>query len=214
MSASRAGGSRMLGLVCCLSFVAVAGLLPSVQAKDAADRVLWKGKLPRSAADCRVRLEHPLGALQVHRQGRALRLLGDASQWAVTEQASGARHRLEVTALGAGEPPADARPLRLEAPPRCLLELETTAGAIEVSGGIGPLQAQTRTGDIILHVPGEPDLRVDLSTSGDITVDFSVDIDYRRAQEPAKQGAIRVGSAETEVKLSSRQGAVRVLRSR
>lgn len=202
---------RMLGLLCCLS---LAGASTAVLARDAADSVLWQGKLPSGAADCRLRLEHPQGAVQVHRQGRVLRLLGDRSQWAVAVQGSGARHRLEVSAADPGEPPAAARPLRLQAPARCQLELRTTFGAIEVRGAAGPLQAETRTGDIVLHLPGRSNAAVELATSGDITVDFSVEIDYRRAQEPSKYGHIRVGTADTGVKLSSRQGAVRVLRGR
>jgi hypothetical protein len=211
MSAASIGVARALGLVCGLSLV---GLLPSAQANGAGDGVLWKGRVARSAADCRVRLEHPHGAVQVLRRGRSARLLGERGPWAVAAHGAGASHRLDVSVAGAGEPPADARPLRLEVPARCQLELETSFGAIEVSGKVGPLQAQTRTGDIVLRVPAEADLRINLATSGETTVDFSIDIDYRRAQEPAKHGAIRIGSGETEVKLSSRQGAVRVLRSR
>jgi hypothetical protein len=75
-----------------------------------------------------------------------------------------------------------------------------------------PFSAETVTGDITAVVDADANLTLRLATSGEITVDFPIDIDYRYLQEPAKHGRIVLGDGTTLVDLKSRQGTIRVLR--
>lgn len=170
---------------------------------------------------CRLRLNLADGSVAVRAGGPELRLLGETAAWriAAVELAGPTGDTLELTVSAGAEGVSDgaaraaaAPAVVLEAPSGCELELRTTHGRIEVSGPRqAPLVAETTTGVITLWVAPAGDLAIDLATSGEITVDFSVAIDYFHHQEPDKQGQIRLGSGATRARLNSRQGAIRVL---
>ena len=73
-------------------------------------------------------------------------------------------------------------------------------------------EVSTLTGDITLRVP-EGSFSIELATSGEITVDFPVEIEYRYHGEPSKEGLITIGSGATSIRLESRRGTIRVLRA-
>ena len=83
---------------------------------------------------------------------------------------------------------------------------------------IFPAAVDTVTGDITAWVDPDAEATIVLATSGEITTDFSIVIDFRYHEEPAKHGrlTIRAGATieggATKVRLTSRRGAVSVLR--
>jgi hypothetical protein len=70
----------------------------------------------------------------------------------------------------------------------------------------------TTTGPITLYLDPQASVAVDLATSGEITVDFSVFIDYVYHQEPAKLGKVVIGDGLTSARVNSRRGHISVLR--
>ncbi|MCP4902320.1 MAG: DUF4097 family beta strand repeat protein, partial [bacterium] len=82
---------------------------------------------------------------------------------------------------------------------------------VELGRATLPLKAETTTGDITAIVAEDANVTIRLATSGRIRVDFSVEIEYRIAVEPAKYGQIVIGSGETIIDLTSRQGTISVL---
>lgn len=166
--------------------------------------VLWTG----NDGPCRIRLESPSGDLEVALVSGPPRLLGAAGAWR-----SQAGERDGATHLVASPQTPAASALRLEVPPLCQLIVVTQRGNIEAAGLFAsPLELETNSGNITLRVPAASNLAVELATSGEITVDFSVSIDYRHHQEPSKQGRIVLGSAAGSVRLSSNTGSIRVLK--
>lgn len=184
--------------------------------------LLWE--LP-ATAPCRLSLVHPDGAVEVVAGGTGARLLGDVRQWqvAVAESGGALEPQLRLTVgrriatddpgdgPGAGSP-ADPRPVHLEVPAGCDLAIRTGAGAVDVRGSrLGRLAAESSTGDITLWVAPSVAPAVELATSGEITIDFSITIEYFRHQEPAKRGRIGAGAGAAWAQLASRQGSIRVL---
>lgn len=184
--------------------------------------LLWE--LP-ATAPCRLSLVHPDGAVEVVAGGTGARLLGEARRWqvAVAESGGASDPQLRLTVgrgIAADDPgdgpmagaPADSRPVLLEVPAECDLAIRTGAGAVEVRGSrLGRLAAESSTGDITLWVPPSVAPAVELATSGEITIDFSIAIEYFRHQEPAKRGRIGAGAGAAWAQLASRQGSIRVL---
>jgi hypothetical protein len=199
-----------------LAALALAPVLAATAAAPAiaADGLLWQAARP--GADCRLRVVHEQGALQVRPHRRTLRLVGAQADWQVeasTDEAGGTTLRISPREPTAAV--ADGAPLRLEAPARCRLALETGDGAIEVMAPLPGLSASTRTGAIVQWLPRRPPpLELVFETSGESVVDFSVEIDYRHGHEPAKRGIIRLGEGGAGISLHSRQGTIRVLRDR
>jgi len=172
--------------------------------------LLWQ--LPAGEA-CRLRLVNDAGAVEVLTGGTAARLLGVAGRTRAEATATEDAILLTVSA------PPDAAPgesrVILEAPGACELFLRAGQGEIEVHGPrLGRLAAETTTGDITLWVGPSGGVAAELATSGEITVDFSVTIDYFPHQEPAKHGKITTGVGASSARLTSLQGAIRVLRLR
>lgn len=163
-----------------------------VAAPAAAADVLWQAPATR---ECKIVLVFADGPVEVVR-GAPPRLLGDARRVSVAVTQRAGETLLTLTPAGS---PGDAGVL-LEAPVSCRLDV------------------QTQTGDITLIADKDDHLGVELATSGEITVDFSITIDYHHHEEPAKRGLITTGPKDTGetpvIRLSSRQGAIRVLRSR
>ncbi|MBP9824522.1 MAG: hypothetical protein KBF21_09890, partial [Thermoanaerobaculia bacterium] len=107
----------------------------------------------------------------------------------------------------------ESPPVLLEVPAGCDLAIRTGAGAVEVRGSrLGRLAAESSTGGITLWVPPSVEPAVEVATSGEITVDFSITIEYFRHQEPAKLGRIEPGASVSWAQLRSRQGSIRVLK--
>lgn len=70
----------------------------------------------------------------------------------------------------------------------------------------------TQTGDIQVWLWEDADMNVGLATSGEISTDFSLEIEHRRLEEPSKHAVAVVGRGGPELTLRSKQGRVRLLR--
>lgn len=70
----------------------------------------------------------------------------------------------------------------------------------------------TVTGAIEVYVGEDADLNVDLGTSGEISTDFSIEIEHHRFEEPGKIGRAVIGEGGPVLSLQSRRGAVKLLR--
>lgn len=132
----------------------------------------------------------------------------------------------ELTATGAGEAPrlalrvarelATQAHAQLQVPGPCALRVTSGEGHVTLLAGTrAPLNVETTTGTIVLCIEEPTDIDLSLATSGELTVDFSVMLDYDPRQEPSKKGSIRFRSgaphAAIPVSLSSRQGAIRTV---
>lgn len=177
--------------------------------------LLWE--LP-ATAPCRLSLVHPDGAVDVVVGGKGARLLGEAHRWqvAVAESGDPTAAQLRLTVRRGDGPEAgaapDLPPVLLEVPAGCDLAIQTGAGEVDVRGSqLGRLAAESATGDITLWVPPSVEPAVEVATSGEITVDFSITIEYLRHQEPEKLGRIEPGAGASWAQLRSRQGSIRVL---
>lgn len=178
----------------------------------AAERLesLWSVRADRG---CSVSITHEQGSLAIERARGRIRLDAAPGRWRV-EPAVDAEGGIRLSLKAAGAEAPDRAPVRLRVPSHCALEAKTEAGSISVSGRHrAPVAATSRTGDIEFRVEPRSDLDVSAATSGDLTVDFSVELDYRHHREPAKHGSLRVGSGGVDVTLTSRRGAVRVLKA-
>ncbi len=109
----------------------------------------------------------------------------------------------------------------------------STSGAIRVAGS-GPLRArsesgrvavvfrdapsartsevQTTSGEIVTWLPDSPDLLLQAATRGEITTDFSIDID-REPETQWKSARARIGIGDAELVLSSEAAPIRILRA-
>ncbi|MCP3959329.1 MAG: DUF4097 domain-containing protein [bacterium] len=75
-----------------------------------------------------------------------------------------------------------------------------------------PVKVDTVTGDITVFAGPDTSATISFATSGEITVDYPVEIEFRHRQEPAKHGLVVIGDGAEQVRLRSRQGSVSVLR--
>ena len=85
--------------------------------------------------------------------------------------------------------------------------------ALEIGRRASPVAVETVSGDITAWVDAAADVTVFVATSGEITTDYTIAIENRYHEEPAKVGRIAIGSGATDACLTSRRGAVRVLRA-
>ncbi len=210
-----------------IAAIAAIAPLPQLASASAAPErppdLLWE--LP-ATAPCRLSLVHLGGAVEVVVGGTGARLLGEARRWQVAVAEPGGPTdsplRLTVGRVAAAEDTGAASeagaspespPALLEVPAGCDLAIRTGAGAVEVHGSrLGRLAAESSTGGITLWVPPSVEPAVEVATSGEITVDFSITIEYFRHQEPAKLGRIEPGASVSWAQLRSRQGSIRVLK--
>ncbi len=185
--------------------------------------LLWE--LP-ATAPCRLSLVHLDGAVEVVVGRTGARLLGEGP--ALAGRGRRARRPDGFAAPAHGRPGGASRgpgaaseagaspespPALLEVPAGCDLAIRTGAGAVEVHGSrLGRLAAESSTGGITLWVAPSVEPAVEVATSGEITVDFSITIEYFRHQEPAKLGRIEPGASVSWAQLRSRQGSIRVLK--
>lgn len=173
---------------------------------------LWQGA--RFGA-CSLELHFEQGSLEVEPGRGRPRLEGPAASWQVEEVRDEDGHRrLHLKTPPSSEENMSA-PLRLALPARCAARLITTHGNVTaVAPPRAGLQAESVTGNLTLFLPHDGDYSVMAATSGDLTVDFDLELDYLRHAEPAKRGRLRLGAGTTGVTLESKRGAVRVLEAR
>lgn len=84
-----------------------------------------------------------------------------------------------------------------------MLETGVTAAAQEFT---------TVTGEIEVHLWEDADMNVTIATSGEISTDFSMQIEHHRLEEPGKRAVAIVGEGGPELSLYSKRGRVRLLR--
>ena len=113
--------------------------------------------------------------------------------------------------------PADATAeVTVSVPGECSVIVRTGTAAVVVETGpkAFPVVVESRTGEITAWIDPGAGARVDFATSAEITSDFSVDIEYRYHEQPAKYGVVRSpveGSGDgVPVRLTSRQGPIRL----
>lgn len=159
------------------------------QAEAGSGVELWRGPEGRSAETCRIALSTADAAVEVRTvtDGPAV-LLGDDARSSVSLSSEDGKEDDTTRLVATGD-----GPLVLRLPPRCAVSVETVTGAV------------------VYRAEPESDATVFLATSGEITVDFSVEIEYRHHQEPSKYGQVTVGDGGTRVELTSRRGAVSIL---
>lgn len=94
--------------------------------------------------------------------------------------------------------------------------IETRRGKITATLLTGatsdPQILETETGEIQVHVWEDADLKVDIATSGEISTDFSLEIEHLRFQEPGKRARAIIGAGAAELRLASKQGPIRLFR--
>ncbi len=172
---------------------------------------LWRG--PLAAADCRVVLINEVGGARLGTDLSAVEavVLGAASEVTVEAAASPEQTVLTVARRGGGPAGGD---VELRMPPGCAVTLRTGRGSVEIEIGreASPVAVETVTGDVTARIDPAAGATVHLATSGEITTDYTIAIDFRYHEEPAKIGRVVIGSGATGVRLTSRRGAVRVLR--
>ena len=191
--------------------IAVIGLTVAPSAiADRPDGPLWSGAV---AASCRIRLVNELGGVRVDtiEERSEVRVLGDASL-VVDAVATGSEWALTVAPRVGGSERAAGQDVVIQTPPRCRLEVRTDAGSVTLApDDVFAATVSTVTGDITL-ISDLKNVTIRLATSGEITVDYTVKIQYRHRQEPAKVGSLVVGDGTTQVRLTSLRGTVSVLR--
>ena len=75
-----------------------------------------------------------------------------------------------------------------------------------------PQDLKSQTGDISIFVWEGTDARVRLQTSGEISTDFSIHIDFDRAKEPDKVATTEMGNGKSTISAFSKRGRIRLLR--
>jgi hypothetical protein len=84
--------------------------------------------------------------------------------------------------------------------------------ALESGATEQPQAITTETGDIEVYLWEDAAMQVRLATSGEISTDFSIEIDHRRFEEPGKHGRATIGKGGPQLVLESKRGRVRLLR--
>ena len=186
--------------------LALAALLATQGAALAADPdLLWEGE---RSGTCHLSVRFDQGRLEVDAGRGRPHLDGSATHWTTMSKATSAEG-VTVLDLVATRPDAT---MRLSLPERCTAQFVAESGAITLNTvPASGVRAESVTGDIVLYVPRKADLAVDAATSGNLSVDFDLDLDYLHHQEPSKRGHLRIGSGSAPVSLESKRGAVRVL---
>ncbi len=175
---------------------------------------LWSAAV--GEGPCAVELINELGGIDVRPSDQRIVVWGKTPELAIEAVHGAGDVKLTVTDGGRSA----GGDVELQVPPRCDVTVRTGDGAVDVDLGPRPLKVavETVTGAITVRADPAAAVTIDLATSGEITTDYTIAIDFRYHQEPAKYGRVQVvggGSATgatAEVHLTSRRGAVRVLR--
>ncbi len=70
----------------------------------------------------------------------------------------------------------------------------------------------TETGDLSIYFGGEADAAIRAATSGLLSTDISLEVDYQADRQPIKRAEGMLGKGSSEVAVSSRDGHVRLIR--
>ena len=101
----------------------------------------------------------------------------------------------------------------------------STSGAVDVDSRFGDVSVlftasawqsephiETQTGQVDALIPANADARIDAATSGHITSDYSMTIDYQRERD-RKRATVVLGEGKGLIRIESARGDVRLLRS-
>jgi len=96
------------------------------------------------------------------------------------------------------------------------VQVKTMRGKIVVSLAANatrrPQTLVTETGEIEVWVAEDASFEVELSTSGEIGTDFSIDIEHHRDIEPSKLAVATIGQGGPVLRVRSKKGRIRLLR--
>ncbi|MEM7584338.1 MAG: hypothetical protein AAF560_13195 [Acidobacteriota bacterium] len=172
---------------------------------------LWRAP---SGAPCRAELIQRLGGVRVS-------AAPSGTPWIVSGPsnlrlaASTQTTSVALTIEAASKPSEQAdQDVEIALPEGCELAIRTEHGAVHVDlgGRAAPISVDTVSGEIAVTVAPDVEATIALATSGMITVDFTISINHRYHEEPAKHGQIVLGDGATQMRLTSLRGNVSVLR--
>jgi len=105
------------------------------------------------------------------------------------------------------------------------IRIQSIEGRVKVKSDRGPISATlevgvtgepqeivTTTGEIEVHMWEDAEMDVRIATSGEISTDFTMEIEHRRSEEPGKHAKATVGKGGPRLDLRSKRGRVRLLR--
>jgi hypothetical protein len=105
------------------------------------------------------------------------------------------------------------------------ITIKSVIGHVEAKNDSGSISAEllpevtslpqdfvTSTGDISLFFSQGLDANVAAETSGEISTDFSLQIDFDQSKEPDKLGKATIGKGGPKISASSKRGKIRLLR--
>ena len=181
---------------------------------------LWR--LPVTPEGCRVTLVNELGDVSVGPTPETTMpamVVRGATELAVDAVVNDSGAVLSIRR--AATTPAGSNGVELSVPDGCVVTVRTTTGevAFDLDATGAPVVAETTTGAITARSEPRPDRTILVATSGEITTDFTIAIEFSHHAEPSKQGWIgprgdaRPGAQGPAVRLTSLQGAVAVLRA-
>ncbi len=234
----------MMRFRCLAALVLVLAASRPATGEEATGKELWRAA--QAAGECRLILVNELGGVGIGTSSaeNPAAVIHGASAL-VIENSAGAEQPVLSVAWG-GDSPADpaVAGVELSVPPGCEVAVRTTDGAVslEVGRQALPVAIETVTGAITVSLHADADATIMLATSGEITTDFTIEIDFRYHEEAAKYGLLSIGSTATDdiatddiatddiatddiatddtatddtatIRLTSRRGAVSVLRA-
>ena len=153
---------------------------------------LWRG--PPVGEDCRVTLVNELGGVRIAPSPPASETVAavhGASELSVAASTDATGSVLSVHRAARSGLPGSGD-VDLVVPAGCVVAVRTTEGAVRLDVGRPalPVAVDTVTGDITAWVDADTDATILLATSGEITTDLTIEIEFRHHQEPAKHGRI------------------------
>ena len=204
-------------------FAALAPTAPAETIEPPAETIeLWRAATDGDA--CRLELVNELGGVRLGAAppAESAAAVRGAPGLAIEPATGDDPPTLAVIRTGPPAGPTADAPADVEllVPRGCEVAIRTTGGEVSLEIARKALSAavETITGDITAWVDPAADAVISFATSGEITTDFSVEIDFRYHEEPAKHGQITPSSdspsqtGPKQVRLTSRRGAIRMLR--
>ena len=203
---------------CLLPGLAIALLGSACATRGPADaNELWRDSPGQK--ECRIELNNPIGDVLITanpEKGSVAVVHGDPGLLIESSAGSGYPVLTVARVEPAHEYTAD---VEVSIPRDCDVEVRTVDGSVQLDLGEPAFSADigTVTGNITACIAPDTAATVRFATSGEITTDFTITIDYKYHVEPAKHGSItlkpgvRVASESAVVYLHSRRGAVRML---
>ena len=185
--------------------ITAALLIPNADAS-----VLWERDLGEDNVNISIVNEH--GSIQLAPStDTTLTISGPNGKITVSEGPSGLQ--LSVTTPDENSRHTDIKILIPQLSHIDQLNVTTVAGTI-TSHGLAemPTHFKTITGHITFIAQPASNFDVVLATSGEIAVDYSIEIEQKWDVEPSKTGHITIGEGGVPVRLESRRGTLSVLR--